>query len=302
MTAFDRPVTVHGRWDFQPLPAGRPAWPGGKNLAVYLALGLEDYRFGEGQTEDLLPGVPQPDLVNASWRDYGNRVGAGRLLRRFESIGVPTTILLNTALYDSAPGLLAGARQLGAEIVGHGISNSDSLTGLYPAQEASYLKAVADRIAAEEGAPPLGWSSPWLTQNGGTPELLSSNGYRYLLDLRLDDYPVWLDTATGPLLAMPYALELNDSSSIVGRGASAAEFADMIIDEFEELLLASQEEPLVMSIVVHSFISGAPFRLRQLTRALEHIARRSADIWLTQPRHIYAATPPPRTATTGARP
>lgn len=292
MTDFDRPVAGHGRWDYRPLPTGRPSWPDGKNLAVYVALGLEDYRFGEGQTEDLLPGVPPPDLVNASWRDYGNRVGAGRLLDRFHSLGVPATILLNTALYDSAPGLLAKARLAGAEIVGHGISNSDSLAGLDPTAEASYLKTVGDRIAAHEGQPPLGWSSPWLTQTASTPELLTDNGYRYLLDLRLDDYPVWLNTGTGPLLAMPYALELNDSSSVIGRGASASEFADMIIDEFEELLLAAREEPLVMSIVVHSFISGAPFRLRQLTRALEHIGRHAEQVWWTQPRHIYAAVPP----------
>jgi len=36
----------------------------------------------------------------------------------------------------------------------------------------------------------------------------------YLLDLRLDDQPVWLDTRAGRLLSIPYALELNDSSTI----------------------------------------------------------------------------------------
>jgi hypothetical protein len=289
MTDLQTPVIGHGRWDFTPLPTGGPCWPGGKRLAVYVALGLEDYRFGQGETEDLLPGVPPPDLVNASWRDYGNRVGAYRLIDRLQSLGISPAILLNTALYDSAPELLSVARTAGAEIIGHGISNSDSLAGLDAEHESRYLRAVAERIEREEGTPPLGWSSPWLTQTADTPELLVDNGYRYVLDLRLDDRPVRLNTRRGELLAMPYALELNDSSSIVGRGVSASEFADMIIDEFSELLLAAQEQPLVMSIVVHSFISGAPFRLRQLTRALEYITSRSSDVWLTQPRHIYAA-------------
>ena len=48
----------------------------------------------------------------------------------------------------------------------------------------------------------------------------------------------------------------------------------MIVDEFDEMLAASRDQPLVMSIIVHSFISGQPFRLRALTRALEHIAAR----------------------------
>ncbi len=289
-TATDRTVRRHGRWDFTPLPASAETWPSGRRLAIYVALGLEDYRFGEGQTEDLIAGVRAPDLVNASWRDYGNRVGAYRLIRRLESLGISPTVLLNTALYDSAPHLLAEVRRVDAEIVGHGISNSDSLVGMVEAAEASYLRAVAERIGREEGSQPRGWSSPWLSHTENTLELLVDSGYRYLLDLRFDDRPAWVNTDRGPLLALPYALELNDSSSIIGRGVSASEFADMIIDEFEELLLAAADQPLVMSIVVHSFISGAPFRLRQLTRALEHIVRRRNEVWLTQPRHIYAAT------------
>ncbi len=49
------------------------------------------------------PACPQPDLVNTAWRDYGNRVGAFRLLERLERAGIPPTILLNTDVYDAAP-------------------------------------------------------------------------------------------------------------------------------------------------------------------------------------------------------
>lgn len=281
-------VTSHDRYDYQPiLGRAHAAWPEGKKLAVYVAIGVEEYHFGSGHTENLLKNVDAPDLVNASWRDYGNRVGAFRLLNRLERFGIPPTVLLNTAVYDSAPELIVEARRLGAEIVGHGISNSDSLVGLSAPEERAYLAAVADRILAEEGTPPLGWSSPWLTHTDNTIDLLAETGYKYLMDLRFDDQPVWLNTCGTPLLAMPYALEINDSTSIISRGVGAAEFADMIIDEFDELLLAANDQPLVMSIVVHSFISGAPFRLRQLTRALEHIAAHRDEVWFAQPRDIY---------------
>lgn len=278
----------HERYDYSPIEGRTPlTWPGGKKLAVYVAMGVEHYNFGEGQTENLLEGIPAPDLVNASWRDYGNRVGAFRLLDRFESLGISPTILLNTALYEAAPQLLEAMRRAGSEIVGHGVSNSHSLESLDEAAELLYLKEVATRIHEEEGAAPLGWSSPWLTQTENTLDLLGENGYRYVLDLRLDDQPVWLNTRSAPLLAIPYALELNDSTSMVGRHVGAREFADMIIDEFDEMLLAAQDQPLVMSIVVHSFISGVPFRLRQLVRALEHMVSRGDEVWFTQPRDIY---------------
>lgn len=278
------------RYAYSPIterPAGR--WPGGRGLAVYVAIGVEDYRRGGGYTEDLLPDVPQPDLVNESWRDYGNRVGVFRLLDRLREHAIPPTILLNTMIYDAAPAVTDAARAAGAEIVAHGVSNSDSLTGLTAADEQAYLETVADRIEKEEGARPGGWSSPWLTHTPNTIDLLAASGYQYLLDLRLDDQPVWLSSSTGPVLSIPYALELNDSSSMIGRQVGAADFADMIVDEFDELLVAAEQQPIVMSIVLHSFISGAPFRLRQIARALAHLAARAEDVWFTQPRHIHQA-------------
>lgn len=284
-----RQLHKNGRYDYGPI-VGQPAapWPGGKKLALYIAVGVEDYDFGNGHVENLLDGIPAPDLVNASWRDYGNRVGGFRLLQRLESFGIPPTILLNTAVYDSAPELIAEARRLGAEFVGHGVSNSDSLGDMSESDERSYLEAVAERIRLEEGEAPLGWSSPWLTHTENTVDLLAETGYRYVMDLRADDQPVSLQTRGAPLLAMPYSLEINDSTSMVGRAVSPGDFADMIIDEFDELSLAANDQSLVMSVVLHSFISGVPFRLRQLTRALEHIAGSGKDVWLARPRDIYA--------------
>src|SRR6478609_10785698 len=149
------PVPPDRRYAYSPI-TGRPGglWPGGKRLAVYVALGVESYRFGDGRTEDLLAGVPQPDLVNTSWRDYGNRVGAFRVLNRLDELGIPPTILLNTDLYDTAPAVTDAARAAGAEFVGHGRSNSDSLAGLDPAAERAYLDSVAARIESEEGERP----------------------------------------------------------------------------------------------------------------------------------------------------
>jgi peptidoglycan/xylan/chitin deacetylase (PgdA/CDA1 family) len=280
---------IADRYPYAPIGDGpRGSWPNGRRLAVYVAVGVEEYRFGDGHVEDLLPGVPHPDLVNRSWRDYGNRVGVFRLLDRLTGVGIPPTVLLNTMVYDTAPAVTDAARAAGAEIIGHGISNSDSLAGMTELAEREYLRAVAARIQAEEGTPPGGWSSPWLTHTPRTVDLLAAAGYRYLLDLRPDDQPVWLRSAEGPLLSIPYALELNDSSTIIGRQASAAEFADMIVDEFDELLAAAEDRPLVMSVVLHSFISGAPFRLRQVARALAHLAAHD-DVWFTQPRHIHRA-------------
>ena len=200
-------------------PGGR--WPNGARLAVVVCVGVESYRFGDGLTEDVLTDVPGPDVVNTAWRDYGNRVGAFRIFDMLAALGIPPTVLLNTDVYDEAPAVLDAARRVGAEIVGHGRSNSDSLSGMAPDAERAYLADVADRIRRRDGAGPGGWSSPWLSHTDNTVNLLADTGYRYLLDLRLDDQPVWLATASGPLLAIPYNAEINDSSTMIGKHAAA---------------------------------------------------------------------------------
>ncbi len=280
-------LKAHGRYAYAPI-TDRPdfTWPGGRRLALYIAIGVEEYSFGEGLSEDLLPGTPRDDLAAASWRDYGNRVGGFRLIELLSSRGIRPTILLNTALYDHAAPLVQAARVAGAEFVAHGIANSDTLVGFNPEEEAAYLRRVADRIAREEGAPPAGWSSPWLAHTSATIDLLAKQGFKYVLDLRHDDQPTWLIAKGERLLSIPYALELNDSTTIIGRQASAREFADMIIDEFDSMLEASDDTPLVMSLVLHSFVSGQPFRLSPLKRALDHILLQREKIWLTRAADI----------------
>ena len=274
-------------WSYSALPARpRGRWPNGARVALWVAVGVESYRPDDGMTEDILPRGAAPDLVNAAWRDYGNRAGAFRLFDRLAVIGIRPAVLLNTDVYDEAPEVLVAARRVGAEIVGHGRSNSDSLTTLPAGTEAAYVAGVASRIEAEEGAAPGGWSSPWLAHTPTSLTSLAAAGYRYLLDLRLDDQPVWLDTGAGRMLAIPYAAELNDSTTMIGRQTAARGFADMIRDEAEELL--SSDRPVVMSVVLHSFISGQPWRLRPVAEALAEVAARSG-VWCTVPSEIHAA-------------
>ena len=71
---------THGRYPYSAVTE-RPVydWPQGKRLAVYIGLNLEWFSFGEGLGAELAPAGPQPDVLNYSWRDYGNRVGVFRL-------------------------------------------------------------------------------------------------------------------------------------------------------------------------------------------------------------------------------
>jgi hypothetical protein len=56
------------------------------------------------------------------------------------------------------------------------------------------------------------------------------------------------------------ALELNDSSTMIGRQMSADHLSDMVVDELYEMRRTAGNQPVVMSVVLHSFIARRPFR------------------------------------------
>jgi hypothetical protein len=103
------------------------------------------------------------------------------------------------------------------------------------------------------------------------------------MDWPADDQPFWMSTRAGPILSIPYSVELNDSPALVFRHHTGREFADMIVDQFDEMLVQSARRPLVMSVVLHTFVVGQPFRLRPLRQALRHILSHRDRLWVTRP-------------------
>jgi allantoinase len=283
-------LRIHGRYDFDPLHS-RPAgcWPGGARLAFYVALNLEQYSFGDGLVEDLVAPLGQPDVMNYSWRDWGNRVGAWRLLTMFRELGFAPSLLVNTALYETAPGLIEAFRDLGSAIVSHGRTNAEAQAELDEAAETALILEARDTIAQHEGRPPRGWLGPWISETELTPDLLQEAGFDYVLDWAMDDQPVWLRTRGGRILSVPYPQELNDANAVVLRRDTGREFAAMIVDQCDELLEHGGSQPLVMGVALHAHVSGQPFRLRPLRQALLHVLAQRSVVWIADTDRIAAA-------------
>jgi allantoinase len=277
----------HGRYDYSAI-AKRPdySFPDGRRLAVHFCLNLEHFSFGEGLGNDYGTNQPQPNVRSYAWRDYGNRVGAWRLLELAEAYDLPYGVLLNTALYDYCPELVAAFSDRGDEIVGHGRTNSERQIDMSMAEERACLQEVSEAIERHEGKKPGGWLAPYVCQTQHTPELLKQAGYRYMMDWPLDDQPIWFRTADGPLLSIPYAHDLNDSLEVVTRRTSSQVLCENLIDQFDEMLAESARRPLVMGVVLHSFILGQPHRLRRFRSVVEHILKHRDRIWITRPGDI----------------
>ena len=284
-------LPAHDRYDWSPLPKRRPyTWPDGKRLAVYFVNNIEYFAFGTGLGSDsAVAGAPQTQR-NFAWRDYGNRVGIWRMFDLFDQLQCPLTHNINSAILDHHPEI--GERMLarGDEFVAHGRTNSERQGELWEAAEAQLIAETTETIRKFTGEKPTGWMGPWLSQSKVTLDLLQEAGYLFQCDWPLDDQPIWMRTRKGRILNMPYPIETNDSPFVVNRQHTAAELAQTWIDQFDEMLEQAAKGPhaLVCPFVLHTFILGQPFRMRQLRRVMQHILARRDDIWLCQPGQIAA--------------
>ena len=236
--------------------------------------------------DELVPVSPAPDVLNYSWLDYGNRVGAWRILELCRSLGLPLTVLVNSRIYDVCPELIATFREAGCEIAAHGRTNAERQGQLSEPEERKLITEATAEIARHEGQAPHGWLGPWISESDVTPDLLKEAGYRYVLDWCHDDRPVALATRAGPLLSVPYPQEANDANAIVVRRMTASDFADLIVDQFDEMREQAHDTALVCPVSLHPHVSGQPHRLRHLRRAFAHIAEHAGHIWPTRARDI----------------
>jgi allantoinase len=158
---------------------------------------------------------------------------------------LPASILLNSAVCYEYPEIIEKIKQRGDDVLGHGRTNAETLQGLWEDDERRHIKECVEVITKYIGVRPTGWMGAGAAETAVTPDLLKEEGFTYFLDWPVDDQPIWMKTRSGPILSVPYPMELNDAGTLGVRHHTGREFADMVVDQFEELLEASEEQPLV---------------------------------------------------------
>ncbi len=279
----------HGRYDHLNINQ-RPdyTWPGGKRLAFYIALNIEHFAFGAGLGIDPTNRNGPQTSRNYAWRDYGNRIGNWRLFEILDELKLPATILLNSSVCYHYPDIVEKIKARGDDVCGHGRTNAELMKPFWEHDEARVIQECTEVIEKYIGVRPTGWMGPGANESNVTPDLLKEAGYTHLLDWPFDDQPIWMKTRSGPLLSVPYPMELNDAGTLALRDHTGREFADMIVDQFEELLERSERQTLVFALSLHGFIVGQPFRLRPLRQAIKHCIQHKHKnrIWFTRAGEI----------------
>ena len=248
--------------------------PGGARMVVWSIVNLEVWDIGKPMARQVIPAptgqVLLPDVPNWGWHEYGMRVGVWRFFKLYQSLGIRPTLSINARVVEDYPRVAQQALRDGWEFMAHAweqgpIQKEDD--------QAAMIRRSMDRLEAFTGSRPVGWLGPGLTQTLETPELLAEAGVKYIGDWVYDDEPTTIRTTKGPLVTLPYTVELNDIPMMLVQHHESDYLLRRAIDQFDRLYAEGAERAKFMSIAIHPYVSGQPHRMKYLEAFYAHVAR-----------------------------
>jgi peptidoglycan/xylan/chitin deacetylase (PgdA/CDA1 family) len=279
----------HGRFDYLPIRR-RPklAMPGDARVAVWIVPNIEHFRWNEpAMSMTTMTAGLKPDVLNYGWRDYGVRVGVWRLMEVLERQEIKVTAALNSEVCVHNPEIIEEGNRLGWEWMAHGQTNSALFTGMPEEAERPIIADVLETITRHTGRRPTGWLGPALTETPNTLDLLAEAGIEYVADWCNDELPYAMRTRAGPITAMPYTLEIGDIPAFLHNGGTGEDFYRLLVDQFAALYRDGERLPRVMSVALHPFLVGHPYRATYLERALVFIKGHDR-VWFATGAEIMA--------------
>jgi len=194
----------------------------------------------------------------------------------FKHVGVRPTLSINAKVCETRPRVTQAALDAGWEFMAHCYEQ-------IPIQkipdERAMMQQTLDVLTRFTGTRPQGWLGPGRSQTLETPDLIKELGMSWFGDWVLDDQPQYVHTQHGPLVSVPYTIELNDINIML----TSHERSDAMLlrtqDAFERLYAESAQGARIMAFGVHPYISGAAHRIRYFEMMLEFLAKQPGVVF-----------------------
>ena len=265
----------------------RIEWPGGARVAFWVAPNIEYYELSPPPSPTRAVWYrPEPDIINYSMRDYGNRVGFHRMADVMAKHGVRGSVSLNVAVCDHYPEIIERCCELEWELFSHGIYNTRYLYNMTEDQQREVIRDARETILRASGQSLDGWLSPAISNGETTQDLLAEEGIRYTLDLFHDDQPMPVKTRSpNRLVSVPYMMECNDVPVLNFKNISPRNYLQIIKDHFDQLYEEGAESGTVMCLPLHPYVIAQPHRVEAFAEILDYIANKRG-VWLATGREI----------------
>ena len=251
-------------------------------MIVWPVINVEVWDIGRPMPRQVLPpptGVTRlPDFAHWAWHEYGMRVGFWRIKEALDGLGIKASLFTNARVCRDYRRVAEAARDADWEFVGH---SYDQQPVHVEADQRAMIRKTVKVIKDFTGKAPVGWLGPGLTETLYTPDYLAEAGIKYIADWVIDDEPCEIRTAHGPVVAMPYSVELNDIPMMMVQHHANAEFVSRCMDHFERVYEESKTRAKVMAIAVHPYISGVPHRIKYFETVFERLKKQKGVLFWT---------------------
>jgi peptidoglycan/xylan/chitin deacetylase (PgdA/CDA1 family) len=266
-----------------------PRWPNNARLALVIVLNVEEgaepsIPDGDSATETALTdGIREEvpagirDFVAESLFEYGSRVGFWRIVRLMTERGIPLTINACAQALSRNPQIAETIRQSGFDLCCHG----DRFIRHVLLSEPEEREIIARSVAGFEqtiGRRPLGWQSRYSPSRHTRALLVEHGGFLYDADSYADDWPYWVKVGERPHLIIPHSFTNNDNRLATAKLGTANDFYDHLASALRVLHAEGARHPRMMTVSLHSRISGQPARFEAVERFLDFAAKHEG-IW-----------------------
>ncbi|MGY3604345.1 MULTISPECIES: polysaccharide deacetylase family protein [unclassified Bradyrhizobium] len=284
----------------------RPRWPNDARLAIVIVLNIEEgaepsIPDGDGATElALTDGIAQEvptgmrDFVAESLFEYGSRVGFWRIVDTMAERSIPLTVNACALALLRNPEAAETIKANGFDLCCHG----NRFVRHFLMSEAEERSAIGRAVAGFEqavGRRPLGWQSRYSPSRHTRALLVEHGGFLYDSDSYADDWPYWVKVGERPHLVIPHSFTNNDNRLATAKLGTANDFFDHLSSAMRVLHEEGRRHPRMMTISLHSRISGQPARFEAITRFLDFAAKHES-VWFAGrsdiARHWIATHPP----------
>ena len=257
--------------------------PGGARLVLWTIVNLEVWDIRKPMARQVIgPPAGQlqlPDVPNWSWHEYGMRVGVWRFFDLFKRLNIRPTLALNARVCEDYPRVAEQARSTQWEFMGHAYEQGP--IHAEPDQKAmvartldghrTFLRQAAGRLARTRAHRKL---STRRTSSPPPESNISATGFTTMSRRRIR-------TAAGPLVTLPYTVELNDIPMMIIQHHESDYLLRRAIDQFDRLYAEGRERAKIMALAIHPYISGQPHRIKYLEAIYEHARRHDGVVYWT---------------------
>ena len=289
-----RPGMDHERYEFSNLfQRKKVEWPNRARVALVIMPALQFFPLDMETKPFMAPGGMErayPDYWNYTLRDYGNRVGCFRIFEALNERRLKASVPMNSRVAERHPFLTGYLNQHGYEIVAHGVDMGRlHHSGVSIEDERLLVRESVETLRRLSGQAVTGWMSPAQSQSINTPDLLTECGIEYACDWGNDDLPYAQNTKSGPLYALPNAVEVADLRLLHAYKHRADEYVEEIVDHFKLLYReAGRHGARVVTLNLTPWWIGVPHRIGALERALD-IMLDHAGVWSATAGEVIAA-------------